>query len=171
MCFQRLRFGLARAIRNSEGGRRAEDPFRGLRAGPARSSPRLLPPPTPKNHTQWTIPIGGSTPSYPLQILEMWYVKILSALHVYLARGLLPVLPEAEALSTRGLFSEARFVERRRRFQFRTGWDFFAARKRKREAAFHAWSRNLTSFPIGGCYTLSDATFLADLPGINRPSG
>ena len=60
MCFQRLRFGLARAIREIEGGRRAEDPFRGLRAGPARSSPRLLPPPTPKNHTQWTIPIGGS---------------------------------------------------------------------------------------------------------------
>src|SRR5467141_4060413 len=49
-CFQYVTFGLRRATREPEGGRRAEDPFRGLRAGPARSSPRLLPPPTPKPH-------------------------------------------------------------------------------------------------------------------------
>ena len=40
--FQELKFGALRAIRNNDGGRRAEDPFRGLRAGPARSSPRLF---------------------------------------------------------------------------------------------------------------------------------
>jgi hypothetical protein len=50
VCFQHVTFGLVRALRKPEGGRRAEDPFRGLRAGPARSSPRLLPPPTPKPH-------------------------------------------------------------------------------------------------------------------------
>src|SRR6266571_4061676 len=50
MCFQYVTFGLVRALGKPEGGRRAEDPFRGLRAGPARSSPRLLPPPTPKPH-------------------------------------------------------------------------------------------------------------------------
>jgi hypothetical protein len=40
-CFSQLT--LARGVRDNgpEGGRRAEDPFRGLRAGPARSSPRL----------------------------------------------------------------------------------------------------------------------------------
>jgi hypothetical protein len=50
LCFQRVTFGLVRALTELEGGRRAEDPFRGLRAGPARSSPRPLPPPTPKPH-------------------------------------------------------------------------------------------------------------------------
>ena len=58
-CFQYVTFGLRRATREPEGGRRAEDPFRGLRAGPARSSPRLLPPPTPKPHPM-DLPIGGS---------------------------------------------------------------------------------------------------------------
>src|SRR5579872_5476052 len=48
MCFQSVMFGLIRATTGTEGGRRAEDPFRGLRAGPARSSPRLLPLPTLK---------------------------------------------------------------------------------------------------------------------------
>src|SRR3979490_1068914 len=57
-CFQYVTLGLVRAIRESEGGRRAEDPFRGLRAGPARSSPRLLPPPTPKPPPM-DLPIGG----------------------------------------------------------------------------------------------------------------
>ena len=38
--FQEVKFGALRALRITEGGRRAEDPFRGLRAGPARSSPR-----------------------------------------------------------------------------------------------------------------------------------
>jgi hypothetical protein len=59
LCFQCVVFGLTRAITKTEGGRRAEDPFRGLRAGPARSSPRLLPPPTPKPHPM-DLPIGGS---------------------------------------------------------------------------------------------------------------
>src|ERR1700730_11100232 len=38
------RLSLARRVPYElpEGGRRAEDPFRGLRAGPARSSPRLF---------------------------------------------------------------------------------------------------------------------------------
>jgi hypothetical protein len=48
--FQRFKFGLSRALCKIEGGRHAEDPFRGLRAGPARSSPSLLPHHTPKPH-------------------------------------------------------------------------------------------------------------------------
>src|SRR6202011_3450030 len=78
MCFQRLTFGLARAISPTEGGRRAEDPFRGLRAGPARSSPRLLPPPTPK-----TTP-NGPYPSAEvrLQIHERsWVNQMRAELH------------------------------------------------------------------------------------------
>jgi hypothetical protein len=41
--FQRLRFGFSRAMYWRVRGRKAEDPFRGLRAGPA-SFPRPLPP-------------------------------------------------------------------------------------------------------------------------------
>ena len=40
--FRDFEFGAPRALKITEGGRRAEDPFRGLRAGPARSSPRLF---------------------------------------------------------------------------------------------------------------------------------
>src|SRR5579864_2589914 len=40
--FLSITFGARRADKGCEGGRRAEDPFRGLRAGPARSSPRLI---------------------------------------------------------------------------------------------------------------------------------
>ena len=46
--FEWIMFGQPRARIRDVGGRRVEDPFRGLRAGPARSSPQLLPPPTLK---------------------------------------------------------------------------------------------------------------------------
>ena len=74
MCFQRLRFGLARAIRKSEGGRRAEDPFRGLRAGPARSSPRLLPLPTQKTTPKGPYP-SAEARLHTLEIFESEYVE------------------------------------------------------------------------------------------------
>ena len=58
---------LANRVRciGTEEGRRAEDPFRGLRAGPARSSLSPTSAAYPKNHTQRTIPIGGSMRGCP----------------------------------------------------------------------------------------------------------
>src|SRR5947209_3191 len=79
MCFQCLRFGLVSALIRPEGGRRAEDPFRGLRAGPARSSPRLLPPPTPKTTPNGPYP-SAEAHQYRLHFFLPAFLKESSSL-------------------------------------------------------------------------------------------
>ena len=68
VCFQHLMFGVRLALRKCEEGRRAEDPFRGLRAGPARSSLSPASAAYPKHHTQGPYPTAEVRLDAPLNL-------------------------------------------------------------------------------------------------------